>query len=58
MSSSPSAVDAVDKAGELGDLDRDRGSPMPSSADAPGAGVVEEVDGDVFTRACFCRDIK
>lgn len=45
MSSSPSAVDVVDNAGDLGDWSR------PPCADGPGIGFVDGPDGDVFSEA-------
>lgn len=49
ISSSPSAVDAVESAGDLGgDGDRARESPMPSCANALGGGDFV-FGGDVFT---------
>jgi hypothetical protein len=51
-SSWPSAVDAVEKAGELGAGDRDRGSLVPSCASAAGGREVVGFGDDVFAGSC------
>lgn len=53
MSSSPSAVDAVDRAGEVGgDAGLDERSPLPSCANALGGGEFV-FEGDVLTGTWF-----
>lgn len=55
ISPSPSAVDVVDRAGDLGsDGDRAQESPMPSCANALGGGDLV-FEGDVLTET-YCGD--
>lgn len=55
MFSWPSAVDAVEKAGELGVGEGDRGSLGPSCASAAGGRKVFGLDDDVFAESCSKR---